>query len=123
MTYVFAAILALHGLVHVLGFVSVWRIGGGTFPMSPTLLASLDPDGPVMRLAGVLWLVPAVAFAAAAAGLVFDGPWWRVLVAPAAVTSLLLCIAWWSDAKVGAAFDLAILVGLLGTSWLGQTQA
>jgi hypothetical protein len=91
--------------------------------MSPTLLAGLDPDGPLMRLMGVLWLVPVVAFLAAAAGLALDAPWWRMLVVPAAITSLLLCVIWWNDAKVGAAVDLAILVGLLATSWFTQQRA
>ena len=32
--------------------------------------------------------------------------------------SLLLCLAWWNDAKAGVVIDLLILVGLLIATWV-----
>jgi hypothetical protein len=120
MTYVLAAIVGLHGLVHALGFVSSWRLAPVPL-MTPTLLARIDPDGPLMHAIGLLWLLPIAGFVIGGIGIAMDVPLKTLLVA-SALLSLALCVAWWSDAKVGAIIDVAILLALIETAWVAQAR-
>jgi hypothetical protein len=112
MNYLLAALLALHGALHGLGFVSSWRLGRGVPLMSPTLLGSVAPDGTLMRALGLLWLLPVAGFGLAAVGLALGLPV-TPLLAASALLSLSLCVLWWNDARVGFAVDIAIIVGLV----------
>ena len=108
--YVLVVLLALHGLVHGLGFAATWKIGPVVaVSATPSLVPGLVPGGAPVQVLGVLWLVALIAFAAAAFGLLTDRTWWRSVAVTAAVVSLALCIAWWSDAKAGAVIDIGIL--------------
>jgi hypothetical protein len=40
----------------------------------------------------------------------------------AALFSLALCVAWWTDAIVGAVIDGVILVGLLISTWITRAK-
>jgi hypothetical protein len=119
MNYVLAGFLALHGAVHGLGFVSSWRLGTGVPLMSPTLLGSVDPDGALIRALGLLWLLPVAGFGLTAVGSALELPV-TPLLAASALLSLSLCVLWWKDARVGAAVDIAIIVGLLLTPLLNR---
>jgi hypothetical protein len=121
MVYAIAALIGFHGAVHGLGFVSSWRLGTGVPLMAPTLLTGFDPEGLVLRAAGLLWLAPVVGFGLAAIGLVLDLPVMPLLAVDASL-SLILCITWWEDAKVGAMVDAVILVGV-ALVWLASIAA
>jgi hypothetical protein len=109
--YVLVVFLALHGLVHALGFAATWRIGPAVAVSAmPSLIPGLALGGVPVQVLGVLWLVALIAFAWAAFGLLNAHTWWRTVAATAAVLSLALCVAWWSDAKAGALIDIGILV-------------
>ena len=117
--YLVALLFALHGLVHTLGLTATWQIGpAGTVSASPELAPAITAGSPQAKLLGVLWLIAMTGFVAASAGLMAHEPWWRTVAAAAAVGSLALCIAWWSDAKVGVIIDVAILAGLIATAWI-----
>jgi hypothetical protein len=112
--YLVVALFVLHGLVHVMGFVSVWRLSGfDAVSNTPTLPPHLAAGSPLVASLGILWLAVAVIFLAAATGLALSSAWWRTIAAIAAVLSLLLCLMWWNDAPFGAVVDIAILVGLI----------
>ena len=114
--YLVALLLALHGLVHGLGLTATWQVGpAGTVSASPGLVPAISAGTPQAKVLGVLWLLALAGFIAASAGLVAYLPWWRPVAAAACVVSLALSIAWWSDAKVGALIDVAILAGLIVT--------
>ncbi len=51
----------------------------------------------------MLWLIAALAFAAAAAGVVLHASWWRPLTMAMAIVSLALCMIGWPDSKIGVA--------------------
>jgi hypothetical protein len=109
--YLLVVSLALHGAVHGLGFAATWKLGPAVaVSATPALIPGLAPGGMPVQVLGVLWLVALIAFALAAFGLLTDRPWWRTVAATAAVVSLALCVAWWSDAKAGALIDIGILV-------------
>lgn len=121
--FVFVVFLALHGLVHGLGFAATWMIGPAVaVSATPSLIPGLAPGGAAVQVLGVLWLVALIAFAAAAFGLLTDRGWWRSAAAAAALVSLALCVAWWSDAKAGALIDIGILV-LIAVSALPARHA
>ena len=115
--YLLVAFLALHGLVHVLGFSATWRIGPtGTVSAAPSLLPAVASGGAPAHLLGIMWLAASIAFIAAALGLMGDAAWWRTATAAAALVSLGLSVAWWTDAKAGALIDVAILVMIVASA-------
>jgi hypothetical protein len=117
--YLVALFFALHGLVHALGLTAAWQVGpAGTVSASPGLVPAISAGTPQAKFLGVLWLIALAGFIAASAGLMAHLVWWRPVAAAACVVSLLLSIAWWSDAKVGALIDVAILAGLVVTAWV-----
>jgi hypothetical protein len=121
--YLLVLFLALHGLVHGLGFAATWKIGAPVaVSATPSLIPGLAPGGPAVQVLGVLWLVALIAFATAAFGLLTNRTWWRTAAATAAVVSLALCVAWWSDAKAGVVIDIGILV-LIAVSALPRRHA
>jgi hypothetical protein len=101
-TVAFAVFLVLHGLLHVLGFIKAFNLA--------ELPQLTQPIPPVL---GVLWLIAAFLFLAAA-GALFHGPrWWWIVGAAAIVVSMVAILPSWSDAKYGALANLIALVGLL----------
>lgn len=110
--YLLAAVLALHGLIHVIGFAAAWRLGGlsgvTAAPAFPHLEAG---SAPVLAL-GALWLLAGAGFVVGGAGLAVRRHWWSWVTGGAAVLSLALCVMWWRSAPVGIAADLLVL-GLL----------
>lgn len=120
-----AALLALHGLVHLLGFVVPFGLAEVEgFPRSTTVLAGRVDLGEVgVRVAGVGWLLVAVAFVMAAVGLWLLQPWWWGLALGATAVSAVLCALFVPTSWAGLALDVAILAALfvpavreLGTS-------
>ncbi len=79
---------------------------------TPTLLISMQNGDSPVHIVGLLWLIAALAFSVAAAGVALGRAWWRRLTAFAALLSLVLCLAWWSSASSGAVIDVVILAGL-----------
>ena len=122
--FLIAALLGLHGLIHLIGSAATWRLGQPTVVSAvPGYPAGLAVGGVPARALGVLWLVATLGFLLAAVGLASETSWWRGLGAAAAVLSLLLCLAWWNDAKAGAIIDVAILIGLAIATWVpGQAR-
>jgi hypothetical protein len=117
--YLVGALIALHGLIHAIGFSATWNLGKATVvSATPTYPSGLATGATSVRVLGVLWVVAMVAFLAAAVGVVTVAPWWKGLAGGAAVLSLLLCLAWWNDAKAGVVIDLLILVGLVIATWV-----
>ena len=109
-----AALLAGHGLAHLPGFVSAWRLA--TLPDLPydtrVLAGHLDVGDGGARLLGALWLATGLAFAAAAMGVLRSQPWWEGAALAAACASLALCALEWPATRLGVPVNLAIL-GLL----------
>jgi hypothetical protein len=111
--YGLVALLALHGLVHELGFAATWKFGpAAAVSAKPSLMPGITAGGAPAHVLGAVWLIALLAFVAAAFGVLTDSSWWRIVAAAAAVISLGVCIAWWSDAKAGAAIDIGILIVL-----------
>jgi len=97
----FAALLAVHGLIHLMGFAK----GFG--------LAELPQlTQPISRAMGLVWLLGAI-LVLAAAGALFAWPraWW-ILGALALLVSQACVLSAWKDARFGTAANAVLLVGV-----------
>lgn len=109
-------ILALHGLIHTMGFAVYLRFATiEGLPYPTTLLGgALAAPAPLVRVLGILWLVTAIGFLASAGGTALAAPWWRSLVVGSAAVSLALCLLGWPAARAGVFVNLALLAIVLG---------
>jgi hypothetical protein len=106
-----AAIVALHGLIHLIGFVVPWRIATVEgFAYRTTVLdgaVSLGDAG--VHVLGVIWLAAAAAFVIAGIGIWRRAAWAAPLAAITALASLGLCILGLPETIAGIAVNVAIL--------------
>jgi len=102
MTVVFAIVLVVHGLIHVLGFAKAFG------------LAELPQlTQPIFPFLGALWLFAALLFLATAAALfIWPRGWWAI-GACAIVVSMFVIVPSWTDAKFGALANLVALIGVV----------
>jgi hypothetical protein len=110
--YVAGVIVALHGLVHLMGFVAYWPLAEvKALPYKTALLAGRwEVGAPGMKLYGLLWLLAAVGFVAGAAGLFAQQAWWRpVMLATMALSTGLIALDWAPSFR-GAIVNVVILV-------------
>jgi hypothetical protein len=109
-----AAVLVGHGLIHLLGVTAYLKIAELTdLPYKTTLLAGrLDIGDGGARVFGMLWILPAVGFMAAAAGLVMATSWWLPLLVTTTLTSAALSALDTPKALVGLVVNLTILAVL-----------
>lgn len=110
-----AAVLAMHGLIHLLGFAVYWRLAEVEGISYRTNLLSGDlPVGEIGAWAfGLMWLVGAVAFLAVGFSLLLARPWWRTLALGTTLFSLAVTVLGLPDSPYGVAVNLAILAYLL----------
>jgi hypothetical protein len=113
--YVVAALVIIHGLVHLMGFVAYWPLREVTeLPYKTTLLGGRWDIGlSGMRLFSLVWLVTAVTFIVSAIALMTGKAWWLPLMGTAVLLSLVICVLDWQNAFRGAILDLVILVPVL----------
>lgn len=111
MHIVMAALFALHGVAHWVGFVVAWRLTDfEEMPYDTTLLAGRIDVGDVgMRVVGALWLLTGIAFLVVAAGAVGRRAGWPSLALAVAVVSTALSVLGWPDSRIGVYLNLAIL--------------
>ncbi|MGB7295923.1 MAG: hypothetical protein WBC70_10075, partial [Candidatus Aminicenantales bacterium] len=112
--YAAAALVIIHGLIHLMGFVAYWPLGEiAELPYKTSLLGGRWEVGkPGMRLFSLLWPIVAVGFVIAATGLATRQAWWYPLMWGMAILSLIITGLDWSNAFRGANIDLIIIVVL-----------
>ena len=113
--YLATALVIIHGLIHLMGFVAYWPLGEvAELPYKTTLLGGRWTVGAIgMRLFSVFWLAAALGFVAAAFGLLAGKEWWLPLLSVTVILSLVICVLDWQNASRGAILDLVILVPVL----------
>lgn len=101
MKWVVAAILVIHGLIHLPG---VFEAFGW---------ADVDQlTQPISAAAGVLWLAAAVLLVTAAVMLVAAPRWWWIVGLLGVVVSQVAIVTSWSDAKAGTVANVVILIAV-----------
>ncbi len=95
-------LLALHGLIHLLGPAKAF----GWAPVTQ-LTHAISPAS------GMLWLLAAILLIGAAVTLAVSAPWWWCFALPGVLLSQWLIAQVWSDAKVGTLANLVIAVPML----------
>jgi hypothetical protein len=112
MTYALAALLVVHGLIHLLGFSKAFGLAD-----LPQLVL------PISRALGVAWLVAGLALMAAAITLLWSPRWWWAPAALGVLLSQAVIVSSWGDAKFGIVANVLILVALGLTAFEGAFHA
>jgi hypothetical protein len=102
MAVLFGVFLAVHWLIHLLGFAKAFGLA-----KLPQLTQPIHPAG------GVLWLASALLFVSAAIALAAWPRWWWMLAAIAVVVSMIAIVPSWTDARAGAAVNLVATLGVI----------
>lgn len=116
MTRRLAAIaLALHGLIHLIGFVVPWRLADleGIAYRTTAFGGRVDLGDAGARLLGVAWLPLVVLFLFAAYGVLRSRDWAWSLTVVAAAVSFGLCVVGVPDTIYGLVVNVLIL-GIAG---------
>jgi len=113
--WVFAIIIALHGLIHFMG------------PAKAFGLADLPQlTRPLSRGMGLAWLLAGLLTLAAVAALFAWPRCWWVIGAAAAVLSQAVIFTSWTDARAGTLANLILLAGVacgVLTGWPGRSPS
>lgn len=102
MKYVFSIVLAIHGLIHLIGFAKAFSLAN---------VPSIHVD--VSRPAGVVWLIAAIMFVVTAVLVVTSSSSWWIVGTLAIIPSQVLIIQTWSDSKYGTIVNCVIFIPLL----------
>lgn len=104
MRLAFAIFVALHALIHLLGFLKAFE-----------LARALPLTIPISRAMGLMWLAAAALYFAAAVSLLASTRSFWFLVLFGALVSQVAIVASWSDARYGTAANvIALLAALYG---------
>ena len=109
-----AVLLALHGVIHLIGFVSPWRIATleGFAYRTSVLNGALDVGDVGVRVIGLVWLGLTLGFLAAGYGVWRGKPWAVGLTGVLAIVSLIVCVVGLPETAAGVAIDVAILAAV-----------
>lgn len=106
-------LLLIHGLIHLLGFVSQWHLATVS-PMTGKPLIPLSAG--LSRLTGLGWLLACVGFALASVAYWFRSDGWIALTLGCVILSQALIIVYWPDARAGTVANVLIVL-VLGLSY------
>lgn len=102
MKYLLLLVVAVHGLIHLMGFAKAFG------------LASFEQlRVPISQPLGLLWLAAALLFLLSAVLLLTAPDWWWAPALGAVLLSQLVIITSWSDARFGTLANLIVLVPAL----------
>lgn len=107
------ALLAVHGLIHAMGFAGTWGLAqfeGAS--RTPTTLITVGPDDFIVRVLGIVWLVALAAFLAAGFLLLTGSGAWRPVAVIAVAVSMIPVVLWWQDAPMGAVANALVLLAV-----------
>ncbi|HYG57050.1 MAG TPA: hypothetical protein VD902_03180 [Symbiobacteriaceae bacterium] len=116
--YIVGTIIAIHGAIHLLGFVAYFPLAKiAELPYKTTLAGGRWDVGPAgTRIYALLWLIVALGFLIAVAGLFAGQSWWRPAMVSTIVLSTALIALDWAPSFRGAVVNAAILV-LMGINY------
>jgi hypothetical protein len=95
-------LMALHGLIHLLGFFKAFHI-----------LEVKELTMPIGRLAGGFWLLAAILLLSATALFALQHKWFWIVALVGVVVSQALVILYWQDARFGTLANVIMLVAAI----------
>lgn len=108
MKYILVALLLIHGLIHLLGFVKAFDLA------QPAQL-----QAPITRPMGILWLAAALLLVVSGGMVLMAVRWWWLPAAFGVVLSQILIITAWGDAKAGTIANALLLLPIVVTALNG----
>ncbi len=119
--YGLAAVVAAHGVIHLVGFVVPWHLAVvAGFPYRTTVLGGAGDLGDLgVRLIGIIWLAGAIGFIVAAVGIGRRWSWAPPNTASLATLSLVVCVIGLPETAAGIAVNMAILAG---AAWVARAR-
>lgn len=113
-----AAIVAAHGLIHLIGFVVPWGIATveGFAYRTTALDGAITLGDGGARALGLVWLACAAGFVVAGIGIWRRTSWALPLAAGLALASIVVCVLGLPETVAGIAVNAAILGGAAWTS-------
>lgn len=106
-------ILVFHAIIHLLGFVKYWGLAPVIQLTGRTIFAIPDH---LNRLYAVVWLAATLLLLAGGVGMMLRQEWWPLIAGIGVLTSQLLVIIAWPDAKFGTIANVIILLAALPTA-------
>ena len=106
MKHVFAFVILVHGLIHVMGFLKEWKLS--TISQLSGVI-SLSKNAALVAGAG--WLVACLLFLITLVSYYPGKGWWWMPAVAAITVSQLLIIIYWKDAKWGTIANVIIFIG------------
>jgi hypothetical protein len=110
--YLLVALFLAHGVAHLVGFLSSWKLGEtGRSNYKTTILAGrVDLGAGGIRALGLWWVVFALGFIASAVLVLLGQPASFATALASASGSALLCALYWPDARIGFFLNVAIIL-------------
>ena len=112
MRLVLAAVVFVHAVAHLPGFLVGWELR--SFPELPfrtTILGgSIDVGVVGTKVVGLAWLALSLAFVVICLTVLMRPTWWPVFTYGTIAVSMALCIVGWPETRVGLAANAFILV-------------
>jgi hypothetical protein len=110
---IFSIVLVVHGLIHLMGFFKECK---PAFEQNfDGKSARVSPPG-VSRMSGTLWLLCSIGMIGSCVVFLWEIKWWWIPAGISVLTSQLLILVYWRDAKYGT-FVNGIIVVILFTSY------
>lgn len=103
----FSSMMAIHGIIHLMGFAKEWDLGpDGRF--SGKTLFPLSEN--IQKAAGILWLLACISLIAATMAYYSNKEWYWIPAGVGLILSQTLIIVYWHDAKWGTVVNVILLV-------------
>ena len=124
-TVIAAAILFLHGLIHLMGSAAYLKLAEiEQLPYKTTVLnGRWDLGSSGTTIFGILWAVAAIGFILTAIAFFGNWDWWRFGLIGVTLFSLVLTSLDWSVANAGVIVNLTIFLILFLGPWISKLIA
>ena len=115
MRFALAFFLLAHGVAHLVGFVSSWKLATlAELPYKTAVFSGrVDVGDAGIRVMGVLWLLAALAFLVAAFAVATETGWAVRFTFATVIASLILSVVSWPDARIGVAVNVGLALLLV----------
>ncbi|HSW41878.1 MAG TPA: hypothetical protein VLM76_05165 [Patescibacteria group bacterium] len=119
-----AAVLAVHGLIHLIGFLVPWRIAQveGFAYRTTALGGSVELGANGVMIVGLAWLAIAVGFVVAGVGVWRRASWALGLTAGLAIASLVVCVLGLPETVAGLVVNVALLAAAVWVTFIRRAD-